>query len=104
MKFAVRVKHYAEDRFVVQYSVHYKRPDFNSITYWFEQGLSSGTERWDIKLFRLHAAEAFAKSLKSMEDVERYYEAERAKEDHFYRRQKEYLAEKVPYKIKYFKK
>ncbi len=101
-KFKVRVTHFAEDKYVVQYSHHYLIPWYNSLCFWFEQSLTGGTECWSTNLYDYKTAENLAKSLKSIEDVSKWYEKDEAREKDFYKRKKEYYSKNVPYDTKYF--
>ncbi len=101
-KFKVRVRHFAEDKYEVQFAHYYFIPVYHSLCFWFEQTLTGGTECWSTRLMDFQTAENLAKSLKSIEDVRKWYEKDEAKEKDFYRRKKEYYAKNVPYGTKYF--
>lgn len=101
-KFKVRVKHFAEDKYVVQYAHYYFIPIYHSLKFWFEQAPTSDTECWSTKLMDYQTAENLASSLKSISDVKKWYEEDEANEKDFYIRKKLYYKKKVPYKIKYF--
>lgn len=101
-KFKVRIKHYAEDRYKIQYSSYRFIPIYNSLLWWFEGSLKSNIECWTLRLPKLEEAEKLAQSLKSIQDVESWYEKEKAKEKDFYKRKEEYYKTNIPYTTKYF--
>ena len=100
-KFKVRVRHFLKDKYEVQYAYYYFMPHYNSLCFWFEQTLTSGTECWSTMLIDYQAAEDLAKSIKSIEDIRKWYEKYEADEKDFYRRKKEYYAKNIPYNTKY---
>jgi len=91
-----------KDKYEVQYAHYYFIPVYHSLCFWFEQMLTGGTECWSTRLMDFQTAENLAKSLKSIEDVRKWYERDEAKEKDFYKRKKEYYAKNVPYDTKYF--
>lgn len=101
-RFKVRVKHYVEDKYIIQYAHFYLIPIYHSLCFWFEQTLTSNTECWSTDLMDYREAEELAKSLKSVEDVKKWYEKDEAREKDFYIRKKEYYEKNVPYDTKYF--
>lgn len=101
-KFKVRVRHFYQDKYEVQFAHYHIIPIYHSLCFWFEQSLTSNTECWTIKLFDYQSAEKFAKSLKSIDDVRKWYEKDEEKEKSFYIRKKEYYEKNVPYRTKYF--
>jgi len=102
-KFKVRVSYFGNGKYTVDYCHYYLIPIcWNSINFWFQQSLTGGTECWSTDLFTLKEAESLAKTLKSIEDVNRYYKPLKEDRLDFYKRQKEYYKENVPYKTKYF--
>jgi hypothetical protein len=101
-KFKVRVRHFLRDKYEVQFAYYYFIPKYRSLLFWFEQLVDSGTECWSTALFDYKTAEKVAQSLKSMKDVNRWFEKEDVKRQKFYRRKKEYFDKNVPYNIKYF--
>lgn len=101
-KFRVRVKYFAEDLYVVQFTNHRFIPQYQSLCFWFEQSLTNNTETWSELLMDNISAENLAKTIKSIDDVKRFYEKDEAKEKDFYKRKKEHYNKNVPYRIKYF--
>ena len=101
-KFKVRVRYFAKDKYEVQFAHYFFIPIYHSLCFWFEQTLTGGTQCWSTRLMDYQSAEDLAKSLKSIDDVRKWYEKEEAKEKDFYKRQKEYYAKNVPYDTKYF--
>ncbi len=100
-KFKVRVKHFAQDKYEIQFASYYIVPIFHSFQFWFQQSLTSGTECWSTILMNFKDAEYFAKNFKSFEDVKKFYEKDKAKEKEFYKSKKAYYEKNVPYNTKY---
>lgn len=101
-KFKIRVNYFAEDQYTVQYAHYYFIPVYHSLCFWFEQSLTGGTECWSTHLLDYKSAEELAKSLKSIEDVRKWYEKDEERERDFYRRKDEYYKKNVPYHTKNF--
>lgn len=101
-KFKVRVSHFGQGRYSVEYAHYRFIPVWYELCFWFEQTLTGGTECWTTDLFSYQEAEELAKSLKSIDDVKEWYKPDEAKEADFYKRKKEYYKENVPYDTKYF--
>lgn len=101
-KFKVRVRHFAEDKYEVQFAHYYFIPIYHSLYFWFEQTLTGETECWSIILMDYQTAENLAKMLRSIQDVREWYEEYEAKEQDFYLRKKEFYSKNVPYYKKYF--
>ncbi len=102
-KFRVKVCHYTQDKHTVDYCHYRFIPNWRSLHFWFEQTLTGGTECWSLNLWDVDHAEKVAMSLKSIEDVKKYYENDEKRESDFYRRKKEYYNKSVPYSTKEFK-
>lgn len=101
-KFKVRVVYFGEAYYRVQWAEYRIIPRWFTLCFWFEQTLTGGTECWSDKLFNFKDAEKVASSLKSREDVIKFYERDNAREKDFYKRQSEFYGKNVPYKTKYF--
>ena len=101
-KFKVRIKHFAEDKYVVQYAYYYFIPFFKSLNCWFGMSLTTDTECWTLHLNGYKNAELLASDLKSIESVKNWYQKEEEKEKDFYQRKKEYYSKNIPYNTKYF--
>ena len=101
-KFKVRVRLFGKDKYQVQFAHYYFIPIFHSLGFWFEQTLTANTQCWSTRLFDYKSAEELAKTLKSIEDVRKWYEKDKAEEKDFYKRRKEYYEKNVPYDTKYF--
>jgi hypothetical protein len=102
-KFKVRVRRFiTKDKYEVQFAHYYFIPIYHSLCFWFEQAVTSGTECWSTKLMNWQTAEDLAKTLHSIEDIEKWYEKDEAKEQDFYIRKKEYYTKNAPYDKKYF--
>lgn len=101
-KFKVRVKYFSGDYYTVEYAHYYFIPVYHRLCFWFEQSLTGGTECWSTRLMGYNTAEELAKSLKSIEDVKKWYEKDEARAKDFYSRKKEYYEKNVPYDTKYF--
>lgn len=103
LKFKVRVKHFAKDKYTVDYANYRFFKNWKSLNFWFSCGYFSGLECWSTNLFTIEEAEALAASIHSMEDVHKYYEPERKKCIEFAKAKNEAWAKKAPYSSKEFK-
>jgi hypothetical protein len=101
-KLRVRVKHYYECQYIIQYTHYTFIPIWYSICFWFSKNLTSGTERWSRQLFSAEDAEKLAKSFKSIDDIKRYNEPEQHRMIEFFKHKKEYQKKNQPYEIKEF--
>ena len=101
-KFKVRVDHYSQGMYVVEYTHYYLIPIYHTLMGWYEGGLLSGIECKSMKLMDIEKAENAAKNLKSINDVRKWNAKIKEQEDDFYKRKKEYYAKHVPYKTKHF--
>ena len=101
-KFRVRVKHYAEQYYQIQYAHYYLIPIYRSFKYWFALSLISDLESWATFLLKYEPAEKFAKGLKSIEDVKNWYKMENTKMNNFYKNKEKYISKNIPYNTRYF--
>ena len=99
-KFRVRISHYAENKYAVQYSNYRFIPIYNSMLFWFDLGFTGNCECWSLGLFEIKEAEEFASTLKSIEDVNEYYRKENIKRTEFYKKKNEFQKNNIPYKSK----
>lgn len=101
-KFKVRVRYFSSGWYCVEYAWYRFIPNWNVISFWFDQGVPGGTECWSTELFQVNKAEEFASTLKSIEDVNNWYSEQNLKRDSFYKKQTEYYKKNVPYQTKEF--
>ena len=99
-KFKVRVSYFARGRYTVDYTHYRLIPIWRSLFFWFEQTLTGGTQCWSEKLFNVKEAEELATTLKSIEDIRKWYKADEKKEAEFYKRKEAYYKKNVPYRTK----
>lgn len=98
---ALRSMGYPIDDYEVQYAYYRFIPVYHTLCFWFDQGVTS-KGCWSPSLFKYKEAEALASSLKSIEDVAKYYEPFEAEEKAFKKMQSEHFAKNTPYATKYF--
>ena len=96
-KFKVRVKYFANCKYTVDYAHYRLIPIWRSLSFWFEQGHPGGTECWTTDLFKVGEAERIAKTLNSVDDVNKFYESRIKKEKKWRENEKEYLKRNTPY-------
>lgn len=101
-KFKVRVKHFAECKYTVQYAYYRFIPVWHSLCFWFHQGHPGGTECWSIDLWNVETAERIASSLKTINDVKEYYKPLEEEEAKWRIAEKEYWQKNAPYASKEF--
>ena len=103
-KFKVRIKHYRDEYYLVQYANYKFFKTWKSIIYWFHAGHPNrGLNEWDIRLFLIHDAEMFANSLKSMDDVEQWLKTQSQIKKDWEAEEVEYLKHNIPYDTKVIK-
>jgi hypothetical protein len=102
-KFRIRVKWFYKDFYCVQYAYYTLFHIWHSLKIWRARSLTDElNQSWGRRCFYLKEAEELAKSLKSIKDIEKYYEAEELVRKNFYKAKEEYYRENVTYKIKEF--
>ena len=99
-KFKVRVMHFSEDWYQIQYAYYRIFPNYKSINYWFDCGFTGNLEAWCTEILKIKEAEEFAKTLKSIEDVNKYYQKENVKRREFYKEKNKFKKTNIPYKSK----
>lgn len=99
-KFKVRIKLFSSYKYVVQYTYYRILPTYTSLSFWFSQTLTGGTECWSTNMWPYEQAEEVAESLTCMEDVQAYYKPYDEKRTAFMKAKKEYYEKHVPYASK----
>lgn len=102
-KFKVRVRHYSENYYTVQYCNYYVIPIWRTLYNWHGYVDSPDISSWGVILFTSGNAEKFAKSLKSIGDVVRYNKMECDKQVKWTKDRAEYVRLNIPYKTKRIK-
>ncbi len=102
-KFKVRVDHFAGTKYTVDYANYYLIQNWKPLCYWFSLCLDGSSHDWAIRLYDYEDAERMALTLKSIEDVNKWYKIENKKRDDFYAKRKEYLKRRQPYTTKIIK-
>ena len=101
-KFRVRVRHYTDKYYVVDYAYYRIFPNWGVILFWFDQGHPGGTECWSEKMFTVKEAEEFAKTLNTFQDIVKYYQPLIVAADKWKHDEIKWKAENIPYYEKYF--
>ncbi len=102
-KFKVRIKHYSEKYYIVQYCFYYFIPFWwLSIDHWFDAGYIGDLECYSDKLFKLEKAEEFAELL-TPESLKLWDEKQKNKMKQFYIQKEEYRLKNIPYSTKIIK-
>ena len=99
-KFKVRVKSFSGDKYVVQYAYYRVLPVYTSLSFWFSQTLTGGTECWSINMWAYEQAEKVAEGLTCMVDVQAYYKPYEEERTAFMNAKKKYYEKHVPYASK----
>ena len=102
LKFKVRVSHFEEQYYTVDYCNYRIFPIWRSLMSWFEQGHPGGTETWYKDLFDFKTAERIAGSLFSIKDVELFHEKDIENAKNWKIVESEFRKRNVPYKTKRF--
>lgn len=100
-KFKVRVRHYVNTSYVVEWAYYYLIPSWYMLSWWYSISLTHNG-RWVAKCLKYEDAIVLAKTIKTIEDVHKYYEKDNELEREFYERKKEYLRNNAPRKTQYF--
>jgi len=101
-KFRVRVSHFAEAKYTVQWCHYRFIPFWHSLCFWFDQGHPGGTECWSTNMWTVTKAEDIASRLKTRDDVRDYYKFYEKKEKEWIEREKRFWEKNVPYSSKEF--
>jgi hypothetical protein len=101
-KFKVRVSHFAECKYTVDYAYYRFIPVWHSLCFWFEQGHPGGTECWSTDMWDVKTAERIASEIKTINDVREYYKPLEEKEAKWEQIEKEYWQNNAPYVHKEF--
>jgi hypothetical protein len=101
-KFKVRVVLFDQQRYCVQYAYYYFIPVYHTLKFWFFLSYTGSIHTWATKLFSVKEAEQFASTLKSIEDIRKYYIPQEAKQTEFYKERKASYKKNVPYRTKNF--
>lgn len=102
-KFKVRVIHYSQEYYCVQYTYYIIFTNWKCLTFWFDCGLTNNLERFSINLMSYQKAEELAKTLNSPQDVINYYKPFLKEQEDCQKRKLKFIAENIPYKIKNIK-
>lgn len=107
-KFKVRVVHFIEDFYAVEYAHYYFFPKFYQLSQWYSPTLlgRNSNEGWSTYLADYQNAEERAITLNSIEDVIKWDEELNKKKKKYEEESAAYLARnaaKLPYKIKNIK-
>jgi len=102
-KFKVRVRHFAEARYIIEWSNSRFTPRWRSLCFWFDQGHPGGTQCWSTAMWACEKAEELAKGLDSVEDIQKYYDPLEAEEAEWRAKEKEYWVKNAPYSVKKYK-
>ena len=96
-KFKVRVKHFSKGSYFVEYAYYYFIPFYWPLSEWYESINEMGSLLLDFQ-----SAESVAKNIKSIEDVRKWEQEQKSKEEQYIRHRDEQLAKNTPYDTKYF--
>ncbi len=99
-KFKTRVRHFAENKYEVQWCDYRFIPKWHSLYFWFDQGHPGGTECWSGNLWNYRTAEKIASEIKSKSDLRKHYEPMEKKEAKWRLAEKRFWEKNVPYKTK----
>lgn len=99
-KFKVRVRHYSENYYTVQYCNYYVIPIWRIPKIWYGYVSFPNISSMTLNLHTYTEAETFAKSLKSIDDVVRLRKIEIDKQSKYKKDRAEYVRLNIPYKIK----
>ena len=101
-KFKVRISHFAEGKYTVQYAHYNFFPNWKSLNFWFDQGHPGRTQCWSINLWDVCSAEKVASNLKTIDDIKKYYEPFEREAAAWCLEEKKYWEKNVPYQTKEF--
>ena len=99
--FRVRLKHYEEGRYYIQYAHYHWLPIWHNIIIFLE-GSNHGLNWVDLHL-SLEKAEDFASQFKSYDNVLNLFAWEQKKEKEYKEKKKEEKEKKAPFKVKEIK-
>ena len=103
-KFKMRVVHYAEHFYKIQYAHYWVIPIWHTLNQWSEFRHPNMILGWSTELISgASAAEEYAKTFKSIEDIRAFYAKENEKERQWRIEEKEWWQKNVPYQNKTIK-
>lgn len=101
-KFRVRVRHYADCKYVVEYAHYRFIPIWHTLNFWFDMGHPGGVECWSTDMWDVEEAERIATRLKSIDDVYEYYKPLIEQKEKWMEDERNYWKAQKPYIIKEF--
>lgn len=101
-KFGVRVIHFRNEYYCVEYTYHYLIPCYKPLMVWYNYGYYDDLEGWTNKLFKYDQAIEFAKTLKTIDDILSLQKIETEKRDLFYEEKKQFHLKNPIKETKYF--
>lgn len=101
-KFKVRVIHYVNTSYAVEWSYYYIIPIWHSLCWWYAISITHEDARWVTNCLKYEDAIELAEKIKTIEDVHKYYEKDNEKEREFCISRNEYLRNNAPRKTIYF--
>lgn len=96
-KFAVRVVHFKDEYYSVEYAYYRARPTWYTISKFISHGFFSGLEGWNPCLYKVEEAEVFAQKFKCIEDVQAFEMKEKDQEYCFYKNKQIHFQRAQPY-------
>lgn len=97
-KFKVRIRHYTNAKYIVEYARYRFIPIYKPLYFWF--GFYTG--EWALNMWKYEQACEIAENLKSYDDIIKYYKSEFEKRDKWKKENEEWWKRNVPVTKKYF--
>lgn len=101
-KFKVRIQHFGEGKYTVQYAHYRLIPIWHSLMFWYGMMHPNRNACWSLDLFHRKEAEKLSESFRSIKDVNDYYKPIELERSNWLKEETEYWKREVPYSEKYF--
>lgn len=102
-KFSVRIKHYSEKYYTIQYCEYRLFKVYNNLDYYICYSYLSDLEHWGAKLFTYEDAEKLAKTFNCLQDIVKWQNPYKEKEIEFLKKKEEFIKNNIPYAFKLIK-
>jgi len=89
-KFKLRLTHYCEESYIIEYAYYWFIPIWYNIFWWYENGYTSGLEQFTPKLVKIIDEESIKKQFPTIEAIRAFHTIEMQKQKDFYTKQKIY--------------
>jgi hypothetical protein len=99
-KFRVRVRHWHEDRYIVEWANYYIIPFYRPLLRFFSWDVPNKTHEYLHETGTYEETIRLASSIKSINDIYSWYREQKEVEDAYYKHRSRYMKATRPFKVK----